>query len=513
MDDLDELKTFRKKIDHVLRGPSDVLIEIRLFPNGASLRARPTLSSPEYFPIEVTILVRGRNPGLFVSAKSLRRDVSWIMSRESFPSFANIFSDLMEEISWISYGREIIFSARAHRPGRSREEDEIARLNDHLSEMNDHLLACAHPEALRIAQTFDRATRFRVYAKVFGDRTGRLLQSARSMPSFLKIMIALEDRDCLDIAADIERLILDGQKPRRILDAIFERWLRAPGLARTEIYPRYRMIWRAMAELPRETIQEMKDRHLLLLKKACACVPGELLLFPPPVRLIPEDIPHYPSKNLQWFQTMRHSELLFLPSEGPIGDCARTLAPVLSKNFAAITRGREQIQNILAFMNATGVQPTRATNFARLLNDAEAWRHAAHHEVDRPPTLVTYDPDDRFPFTFESEFSEEFQIRPLRTSAELEAEGFEMGNCIGNYVSIGMRESVVFAHARINAEPVTIFATLKENECNDKISLALLEAKRFRNRPCTPEEISRLEAWARQAKFIRVTVRNALRRF
>jgi hypothetical protein len=175
-----------------------------------------------------------------------------------------------------------------------------------------HALSLLDPALRALVRPFHRAMRWPVYEAVASDSSGRLGQLARAAPGVLSFALthaADSDAQGLAAAEAFRQDVVRGVPLQRALAPLLEDWAlfgarRRRRVRRGRFGPRPDT-FAALAALPGEARAGRVRAQQLLLRRALPQVGGGLLWLPPPLELVPEDIPRTPRAQVRWFKAMK----------------------------------------------------------------------------------------------------------------------------------------------------------------------------------------------------------------
>ena len=304
--------------------------------------------------------------------------------------------------------------------------------------------------------TEDYRDRIWLYNVLVADTSGRLLQLARVSPgtlTFAHSLMALgRHAGMADAGAKLLQDVRSGRGLDQSLDDALAVWAACARKASRSlrIEPRLRAAWRRLAGAQGDELHDILRGQRLLIRRAGSGVPSATLWTPPPLRFAPEDIPKEKCANRRWYRVVKAHPVLLggLTDETRDGEqsVVLSLAEFLSRHavsFDLLNKIRydaagDRIQMALAYSLTTGYRPTRDSSPSRYWDTVEDWYYVvrrvgannARHLVGED--LVGADgnplplPEPPCP----GWHSADWAVLPLRTTADVAAEGMCMENCV-----------------------------------------------------------------------------------
>ena len=380
---------------------------------------------------------------------------------------------------------------------RAAELAAIARCDEH---------------ALSLALQFLPELRFRIYARLVGDRSGRLAQLVSSCPgAWIFGLALLEQRDVsLSVRAG-EQLFADviaGRSLDTALDAAIERQFTCASESRARyenassdyVSDYDRQVIAVHAFDPTE-LPQLRARQRLLIRRAGTRVSTVLLFQRPPMVVIPEDIPRTADENATWFRVMAGNEMVV--TRWLLRDDTqarrRSIAEFLSRHaqhFAGDEHDR--LDRLYAYAEYTGCWPTRNSNPERVFEECAEWHLQLHvreladsfdiSESSVAGIRLPVPPIDPIHCGFSS-----IDLRPIDMAVELIREGQEMHHCVATRVNEAIDGTVFIFAGTVNRERVTIELIQKRGKW------CLGDARRAHNHRPSETTIAMIEAWAAAA--------------
>lgn len=309
------------------------------------------------------------------------------------------------------------------------------------------------PDALR----FSPEARPRIATLIAADASGRVAQMARVCPGLLGLLLAFENAGFAQVARLLSLDIQRGRRLNHLLATAVTEWHQAtrPGTGAKDA--------------------ALTHRQALLLRRAGPRVPPALLWLPPPVELVPEDIPRRALENARWFRVMKSCpELLEMDPPAPW----RSVARFFSKHAPRLPVDRAA--ELADFIIGAELIVTRGTSLDRVLCDFAGWSE------DLPGGR----PDAPGSGFGEAYVSAELSIRPLMTLGQIFGEGSRMEHCVRSHALLAKRGIAVIFSGRLRGRRITVELRRMRNG-----TLVLFDARGHRNRHLSPEEVAALKPW------------------
>jgi hypothetical protein len=331
------------------------------------------------------------------------------------------------------------------------------------------------PESRRLSLRFLPHLRFRVYRRLVADPTRRLAEIASSCPGALIFALGLIEHSRSGTQDAGERLLGDviaGRKLATALDDAVCAWLAvlAGDERLLETAPRL------IRGVPAQRARDPKERELirlhqrLLVRRATTQTRTTDLWLPPPLGLVPEDVPRAVRANARWFDVMKAHPLTLESLEHITMGQQIGVSRFLSRNIdsvferRAVTRSR--IQELVDYARATRRWPTRDSDPARVLRDQLDWHDQVVHEdlaalFGGGPTRLRELPSSTLQLAaprFQPEDIQlaEVDLQPIASSGELFKEGKHMQHCVATRVEAAVAGSALVFRGTVHGQRVTV---------------------------------------------------------
>ncbi len=437
------------------------------------------------------------------SASARRIESTWTMTRGVVPHVAR--DGLGKAMRWAS---NRVWLARRGEPAQVVVAEEHPELLRALFRVAGAAARAAvgglAPSAHRLALRFLPHLRMRAYARLAADSTGRLADLVSACPGALIFAFALLERD-LSPASEAagERLLADvvaGRKLTHALDAAIAAWLdaapdylaaldarsglvacddaAAPGEPAAcdahDLDPALDGDRASLAELhvvwahaldPAARAQVLAAQRVLI-RRAGPQVITKHLWMPPPVMLVPDDIPANTRANARWYRSIKLSPITMRWIDGVGRDHQRALAAFVSRHGAEMARGYRltqlgRMRDLLDYARATGRWPARTMPLARVLTEVELWHAALYERAGAAPVGWTGAVDLELPLVAPAAAVLALrlagvELTPLRTAGELVAEGVEMGHCVATRLEAALEGAALVFRGVVERERVTV---------------------------------------------------------
>jgi hypothetical protein len=361
-------------------------------------------------------------------------------------------------------------------------EPFIEQLRSALGAVGRRLAGMCRPRSREVALRFPLHARFWLYGRLIGDGTGRLRQLSEVAPGALLLAHALFERG---LGAVADRLFEDVVRGRRLnpsLDGALEAW-EADGLGRDEedgawaFYRAYAPLWPG----------RLRERQRLLVRRASSLVPSTLVWLPPPVALVPEDIPVGARANAAWFRRMKRKA--FYPPDPAHFDASVALALFVSRHGPAIDAAlgspRRWMKQLWHLVRDEDLRPARASSPLHLISRLRLLGprgRPSEEEVRVIPPVGAWGGADGV------------RIEPLTSSHQLEMEGHGMRHCVASYwTRVLAGTSAIFAMSG----PGTVRLTLELEFAGGARSWRLRGVRGPDNASPTPVQWSYVRRWLR----------------
>lgn len=342
--------------------------------------------------------------------------------------------------------------------------------------------------ARTIAMRFKPHLRLRIVARIVGDPSGRLAELATSCPGALVFALALmEHQGAPASVASGERLLADvvaGRKLTAAIDDACVGWLDAvpaclrarrdpieqhlvtvmgvaPAVAALQFLESERTWARALDPAARARV--LADQRVLI-RRAGPQVHTRALWLPPPLVLIPEDIPSQVRANARWFRTMQLHRVTRTHADRMAPVAQLRLVQFLSRNAVALARGprplqRAWIDDLLDTARATGRWPSRSSRLEHVQALVADW-HARQPAVrgagaDRAAALLVPLAAPRFDHVMLDGLLG-VQLAPIGDVGTLLAEGATMNHCVHTRHDAAMRGTALVFAGTVRGERVTV---------------------------------------------------------
>ncbi|MBM4380637.1 MAG: hypothetical protein FJ086_15275, partial [Deltaproteobacteria bacterium] len=356
-----------------------------------------------------------------------------------------------------------------------------------------HALALLDPALRALVRPFHRAMRWPVYEAVATDTTGRVGQLARAVPGVLSFALThASDSDAQGLAAAqaFREEVVRGTPLQRALAPLLEDWSLFGARGRRRPVRRGRFGLRpdtlaALAALPGEARARRVREQQLLLRRALPQVGGGLLWLPPPLELVPEDIPRTPRAQVRWFKAMKR--WVAFTAEWPDVDLAlqRSFVRWLSAHAVEVSQLKHATAaSLFDHVRAVGRATPRRLAVERLQREMD--QHARVRAGQPPPGPVLAPPelvnapfevvlaalaaelpvqrlgkpgapaDLRLPNPVPGTCSPGLRVTPLLRASQLQDEGREMNHCVAGYLAVAARGRAWFFSAEAAGMRLTV---------------------------------------------------------
>lgn len=442
--------------------------------------------------------------------------------------------------------REVIEWARARiaprvRRGRgaatadARTTAALQPLREVVCEVASAALDRCDQHALALALAFEPRLRARVYTRLVADRSGRLAELVTSCPGALIFALALIERGDVRRSAQVgERLLADVIAGRRLnpaLDDALDGWLASlPAPSAPDPAPQRRRRRRtapvlapavrtrlALAETPSarawpapaspEARASLRSRQRLLIRRASAEVSARALWLPPPLVLIPEDIPRDERDNARWFAAMKSHAFTLArhPDIDPRWQDA--VCRFLSRHAATLARTTEAtpampVRAVLSYAHAEGRWLDRDSDPLRVRTSWERWHRRTAHREDLAElaarlALRGVRPTSPLPAPlFEPRLActAELELAPIRSVDGLFAEAREMEHCVAHHVLAALAGKALVFRGVVHGERVTVELARAGGQLTSPWTLR--DLRRARNEAPGAAATAAIRAWA-----------------
>jgi len=307
-----------------------------------------------------------------------------------------------------------------------------------------------------------------------GDGSGRLAQLARAAPGTL--LFALEHArragpQGREAAQAFCEAVRAGVTLKRALQPLLEDW------ATCALRP----------EGPGELAALVSAQRLLLRRLHPGLAP-QLAWLPPPLALVPEDIPTLQGTQWRWLEVMKQPGVL--RAWDPAHPRAVQAAFCRWVSAHALELCPEDVPILASQVLPRGLRLARSCPLASVTGRRgppgpleRAWTRHPDLRLSGP------DLDLQLPHPFEETARPGLQVRPLRRASELVAEGRQMQHCAGNLWEAAAAGELFLLHAETDEGPLTVsFRGPAE-------APALGRVAGPRNRPPTPAQQAAVLAW------------------
>lgn len=388
----------------------------------------------------------------------------------------------------------------APRTRRGRENGSVAtyaalhELQEVISDVATAALDRCDQDALSVALTLEPRLRLAVYARLIADGSGRLAELMKSCPGALIFALALLEHDpSLGTGAAGERLLADviaGRKLNPALDDAIDAWLSAAPVAATSWRaPKRRQRVRAIgqadrtrmalasssplhawpARLAAESRASLRAKQRLLIRRASAEVSTRSLWLPPPLVLVPEDIPRDERDNARWFHHMKSHAFTLRRHPDIDRRWQDAVCRFLSRHAHALARSTEltrplPVSAVLTYAHAQGRWLDRDSDPERVRAEWTRWYRATQQRDEL--TLLAARLEHRgFAQThalpaplFDPRLActSDLQLAPIASVAELFAEAREMEHCVAHHVFAALAGKAIVFHGVVHGERVTV---------------------------------------------------------
>jgi hypothetical protein len=387
------------------------------------------------------------------------------------------------------------------------------------------------PRVRTTAARFRPDLRATVYALCLRDERGWLGQVAERSPGVLVLGIGLlRSRQTEEAGLQLLGAVKEGRSLERALDAGIRAWSGALGAwsrRRSGLGEAARSAFYVASLLHGEARRTLEAQQRLLVRRAGPWTRPEALLLPPPISLVPEDVPREPRANAAWFEVMKVPRITVPAVDAPALDAwLDAYARFASRHAGALARPPPGItldawiEEVALLLQQTERRPSRATDPARVLAalDVAALRNRA--PVERVPFVHPGDmaadavveprrsageewgedgevpvverlppPPRRASSYFAPWRSRQVEILPLTTAGELRAEGARMHNCVGTYHQQVLRGHTSIFSVRVGGKRHTL-ALIRMGR-----GWAISEFKGVANRPAGGAELAAIAPW------------------
>ena len=395
--------------------------------------------------------------------------------------------------------RPDLFAWLAGRARTDRPPDEAQAVEGKLRDLAIHAAGTCAPGPRRAALRFCPHLRFRLYARFLGDASDRLLQMSRSCPGALIFAEAMLEQEgtSREVGETLLGRVRQGVRLSRLLDEAVNGWADAmPEViqSRLERGERSPALHPVAESTGAERARLCRDQRILV-RRAGPRVPTTLLWLPPPLALVPEDIPRAVRTNARWFRVMKgYAALLGEPPPGlrPALEALSRLASRQAEGLLAAPSTRHRPRTKLALLRdhqvATGRRPGPDRDPEVLLAEARQWHQALHPRRRAAPPGPA--PDLALPTVPDSAWAaDDLVVRPLATAGELEAEGRRMRHCAASYVPQALAGRVHLFAVEVRRQRLTV----ELQRVGEQLHLGQVQGER--NRDPTAQEIDALRPW------------------
>jgi len=370
-----------------------------------------------------------------------------------------------------------------------------------------HAAARCDPVKRRLALRFAPHVRWWVYQELAHDPRGYIAQAWQGHPgiaifnyALVELRMRLSDPFAPEYLVDGVRA---GAKLRPLIDQAIEAWTSlasdtGPG---EDDAPFRRLIEGSTAQRA-----SLRAQQRLLILRAGPQVPTTKLWLPPPLGLVPEDIPSAVRANATWYRAMKAKAALMAVTGGFDDGAAEGLARFVSKNAAALAthaKGEEKrvhhlVGEVVDYARACRA-PGRDSSVTKVLAAASRW----HEEVANATTIAElFDEGDVLPSVDHAlpapawaspVSSRELEVQPIRTLGELIHAGRRMHHCGATRARAALSNQAGYFHARFRDEAMTV----EVRGCGGAVRVA--EMRRAANATPSADASAAVARWLRHA--------------
>lgn len=372
---------------------------------------------------------------------------------------------------------------------------------------------------------FPAARRTRLYGLTLRDDRGWLQQAMRSSPGPVLYAAALSGLRETEVAG--LRLLEDLRSGRRLddaLDAASAAWQRSLCAWARTASPWPDGARRAFAAAEQEAPDALVRAQRVLVRRAGPHVDPRLLLLPPPVRLVPEDVPAESRANAAWFEVMKVPGVT-VPAAGlGLGAAHQAAFAAFASRHAAALRPCPPglsldawLLELSTLLQHGGRVPSRNTDPAEVLRGVDVGalrlrpqpvRPRFVHPLDRPRdegrTVEALDEAHERAVdpplcrrVFQPWTVSGAEVVQLTTLGELRAEGARQHNCVATYEGeVRSGRTLVFS-VTAAGKRLTLALVRRRDR------LVVSEYKGFANRRATAGEWDAIRPWLAQIRAIR----------
>lgn len=207
------------------------------------------------------------------------------------------------------------------------------------------------------------------------------------------------------------------------------------------------------ASPPKERRRRMTEQRLLL-RRAPAGLPPRLAWLPPPLALVPEDLPEGPALAW-WFHVMKAPGALQAWDPSVPRPVQEAFCRWVSAHVAQLCP--EDVEVLARRVLGRGRRLTRGCTLQSVSGRRlppgpfqRAWER--HPECQLPGK----EKDLQLPHLFEPEERPGLRLQPLRRASELVEEGQRMHHCVGSLVEAAAAGEAFFLHVETAEGPLTV---------------------------------------------------------
>ncbi|MCK6575719.1 PcfJ domain-containing protein [Myxococcota bacterium] len=331
-----------------------------------------------------------------------------------------------------------------------------------------HSVAVCNPTARRAALRFAAHVRLSLHQWFVNDATGRLLQLVDTCPGALIFAYGLMERpDTRDIGAALLNGVVAGHRVDRVLDAAIRGWAEAGAGRDAGWHMRAAWAFQGLERPDSPTGLAARAAQRLLIRRAGLRVPTTTLWQPPPLRLVPEDIPRAVRANAQWFRAIKAAPDFYGGGTVPLAKVDGHLLGVIdfvSRHPDLLfqpRRGgsdavRQRARTLLNFARSNGRCLGRTTDPALVAREVRKWSRTVRQAGESPSAWV-FDSATPLFHVLDTPYSDGALVaRPLLTAADFEHEGRAMRNCVEDRLPRAASGRACYFHVDIDGRPVTL---------------------------------------------------------
>ena len=238
-------------------------------------------------------------------------------------------------------------------------------------------------------------------------------------------------------------------------------------------------LWKDLPAPDTEQFQKMVKKHRLLILRAGPWVCPWYLLTPPPIVVVPEDIPRERFANARWYRTMKSKAITIVKEEGQ-EKIQRRLCSFLSKHPRFQPKTVDRVGEAYEFLKARGKILSCSSDPVFLKKESRRFskfpRFEALSKIKMENPIAAYE-------------SSEIKITPIRDALAQFQLGERLSNCLQTLGSDCAVRNVFYFSVVIHGEELAL-EILKSDEGYTVNQFA----GRF-NRKATADERKILDIW------------------